>query len=245
MEIKQDVLASVRNDIEELKEELKMYACEKGKNDYDFDEQLRWFQQMERLNNVSCKMKGLQGEENMTSYLNNLPEMAKGGDRQVPIVKKEYWNSLFKEYVSMWKEEFERLSERDVLDMMLADKGYIDYGFYSNASEYNVDVIEGNICCVDFGKAYKYEVGFLHLGLVIKMHNQKALVIPMSSNLTGKDFEQDNLYKLEVKGMQPSVLFLNDAKFINTARVIHVDRHVDVHSKQYKEIKEKYINLIK
>ena len=41
-----------------------------------------------------------------------------------------------------------------------------------------------------------------------------------------------------------SVLFLNDAKFINTARIIDVKAHIPVDSEMFLKIKSKLKNLI-
>ena len=43
-----------------------------------------------------------------------------------------------------------------------------------------------------------------------------------------------------VAGMRkPSVLFINDAKWINTARIIDVKAHLDKDSELFKDIKER------
>ena len=79
----------------------------------------------------------------------------------------------------------------------------------------------------------------------------KALIIPMTSNPNTyrKSLNQEEgqyLYPLGwIDGLyKESVLFLNDAKFINTARIIDVKAHLDTDSEMFLEIKEKFKNLV-
>ncbi len=105
----------------------------------------------------------------------------------------------------------------------------------------------GDICFIDFGKAYINEAGYQHFGLIVAMANYKAFVIPMSSNpktiekspnVINETRSRKHLYYLGMlEGMnRPSVLFLNDAKFINSSRVIDVIAHLDPNSSLFKEI---------
>lgn len=44
----------------------------------------------------------------------------------------------------------------------------------------------------------------------------------------------------KIKGMnKESVLFINDAKWINTARIIDIKAHLDKNSELFKDIKER------
>lgn len=106
----------------------------------------------------------------------------------------------------------------------------------------------GDICFIDFGQAYINEAGFQHFGLVVSNFNYKSFVIPMSSNRKtiqkaynypyAKDVRTHLYYIGLIEGLnKPSVLFLNDGKFINTSRIISVNAHINEDSKMFQEIK--------
>ena len=83
------------------------------------------------------------------------------------------------------------------------------------------------------------------------MFNSKALVIPMTSNSEayyGAYDEKSNpggsshLMRLGlVKGLnRHSVLFLNDVKYINTARIIDIKAHINTDSILFKKIYQRF-----
>lgn len=122
--------------------------------------------------------------------------------------------------------------------------------------EFNLRIEVGDIVFCDFGQAYLNEAGFQHFGLVLRMFNYKAFVVPMSSNqqtvLKAQNHPQavdskNHLFYIGMpKGLnRPSVLFLNDAKFINTARIIEVKSHLSVDSPLFKQIIGRYQQLFK
>lgn len=105
----------------------------------------------------------------------------------------------------------------------------------------------GDICYIDFGNAYITEAGYQHFGIILGYNNSKAIVVPMSSNISmynqsycEKNFPngKKHLYRLpELKGLKrKSVLFLNDIKYINTARIIEVKGKIDPESPLFKDI---------
>ena len=92
----------------------------------------------------------------------------------------------------------------------------------------------GDIIFADWGIAYNMEIGYLHLGVVIAVIRGKALVVPLTSNLKGKD--KDNLFEVDWECLdKKSLAFCNDAKFINTARVIKKIGKADEY--QWRELK--------
>lgn len=118
-----------------------------------------------------------------------------------------------------------------------------------------IDIHAGDICYIDFGQAYLNEAGYQHFGLVMSICNKKALVIPMTSN----PLQYENAYDDEInpegkihllqigqpKGLnKPSVLFMNDAKYINTARIIGVKSRIDVNSPLYLKIKQRLLKVM-
>lgn len=108
----------------------------------------------------------------------------------------------------------------------------------------------GSIVYCDFGDAYLHESAFLHMGLVLTLYREKAFIIPMTSktNLVDKYRKigyKDHLYYIgKVAGLaKESVLFLNDAKFINSARIIDIKGYLDINSSDYQKIKSFYQSL--
>lgn len=106
--------------------------------------------------------------------------------------------------------------------------------FWSSTS-LGIDVNVGDICYIDYGQAYINEAGYQHFGLVIATYNHKLLVVPMTSNtntisqsVNKHDPTKGHLYYIgKVEGLnKPSVLFLNDCKFINSGRIISINGHI-------------------
>ena len=100
-----------------------------------------------------------------------------------------------------------------------------------------------------YGEAYINEIGYQHFGLIVTMFHNKAFVVPMSGNKGAyhQAYSKENpngkkhLMRLgKIKGMnKESVLFINDAKWINTARIIDIKAHLDKNSELFKDIKER------
>lgn len=109
----------------------------------------------------------------------------------------------------------------------------------------NISVKSGDICFIDYGKAYLNEAGYQHFGLVIREFNQKILVVPMTSNKSAikqsrnyaKNGKKHLYYIGHLEGLhKPSTLFLNDFKFVNSARIISINGFLDPSSDMFKEI---------
>lgn len=138
---------------------------------------------------------------------------------------------------------------------VMSELNYCIRSEYKSSELVGFKVNKGDICYIDYGKAYITEAGFQHFGLVLGICNSKAFVIPMSSNKSmyyqsycKKTFPQGkkHLYRLpDLEGLnKKSVLFLNDAKYINTARVISVNAYIDPDSDLFKDILSSTIQLI-
>jgi len=118
-----------------------------------------------------------------------------------------------------------------------------------SCEQLGVNIRIGDICFIDFGRAYCLESGFQHFGLLLTICHGKAFIIPMTSNeqtyAQGYHPVENPLGKKhllqigKVKGLhKPSVLFINDAKFINTARIIDVKAHIPIKSELYRIIEQ-------
>lgn len=153
--------------------------------------------------------------------------------------------SLIESYVSEVKNELYKLKSYEAKRECIS--GYNRMFRKDHISHGDMDVQVGDICFIDFGQAYLNEAGFQHFGLVLTIFNYKAYVIPMSSNTRtiskafnypdAKEIRSHLYYIGQVAGLhKPSVLFLNDGKFINTSRIISINAKIDVDSEMFKEI---------
>ena len=113
----------------------------------------------------------------------------------------------------------------------------------------------GDICFMDFGQAYLNEMAYQHFGIIMSICRKKALVIPMTSNpvqyANAYDAKENpngkiHLMRLgDIKGLRyHSVLFLNDMKFVNTARVIEVKAHIDQDSTLFRKIQQRMMQVM-
>lgn len=109
----------------------------------------------------------------------------------------------------------------------------------------NITVKVGDIVYMEFGQAFLNEAGFQHFGLVMRLWNRKALIVPMTSNrnsyksaINVHEKGRSHLYYIGyVDGLSNhSTLFLNDAKMLNTSRVISVNGSVCPQSAMFKDI---------
>lgn len=114
----------------------------------------------------------------------------------------------------------------------------------------NIQVNVGDVCYIDFGQVYINEAGYQHFGLVLSIVNHKAFVLPMTSNSMTYQYANDasriehgknHLIQLGwIEGLnKQSVAFINDCKFINTARIISVKGHINPESEMFREIVER------
>lgn len=157
------------------------------------------------------------------------------------------FNEIIEYYLNSKKSELLEMNKRQLSRLLISEFNYSLRKDFKSSELVNIRINIGDICYIDYGRAYINEAGYQHFGLVIKSCNSKALVIPMSSNfnmysqsfcpqtyLNGKP----HLFRLpKVQGLhKKSVLFLNDTKFINTARVIEVKGNINPSSKLFKDI---------
>lgn len=113
---------------------------------------------------------------------------------------------------------------------------------------------KGDICYIDYGLSYICEVAYQHFGLILSLVHGKAFVVPMGGNPKALQLAKSrknpngkrHLMPLgSVEGLtKESVLYMNDAKWINTSRIIDVKAHIDVQSELFQEIHKRIIELI-
>ena len=154
---------------------------------------------------------------------------------------------LVYEYINQTESDFLSMPNKLMRDSLLSEHNYLTRRSMKSCRGLGYTITVGDICYIDYGRAYIHEIGYQHFGLVVNMCYAKALVIPMTSNKTvkscayQKDDNPDGMLNLmsigRIEGLtSESVLFLNDAKFINTARIIDVKGHIDKDSLLFKEI---------
>lgn len=160
------------------------------------------------------------------------------------IVEAE-WKKIWEWFVSEKEKEYAGMTYQESVRKLISEKNYNSRRKVASSVNIGIDVKPGDICYIDFGLAYLYEAGYQHFGLVLNVSHYKALVIPMTSNPTtyqkSLDPEVEYLFPLgSIKGLyKESVLFLNDTKFINTARIIDVKAHIDPSSALFLQIKKR------
>ncbi len=165
-------------------------------------------------------------------------------------VKKENSKELLDAYLKLTNEVNKELKEFELKKILVSEINYEIRKRYKSSELLGFKVKIGDVCYIDFGKAYINEAGFQHFGVVISMNNAKAFVVPMTSNESTyfqsyceKEYPCGKKHLMRLPDMdglnRKSVLFLNDSKFVNTSRVIEIKGHIDVESKLFLSIKNR------
>lgn len=158
----------------------------------------------------------------------------------------EEMGPLLKHAFAMEKEMLQSLSREEIFAYLVSKENFCQrkqlYSYKDLVPSFRVRV--GDICFIDFGQAYQMEIGYLHFGLILSFKHAKAFVVPM----TGKKILKPDDHRMSLGNIEglakESVLFLNDAKWINTARIIDVKGHISVQSEKFKLIQERVIDCI-
>ena len=155
--------------------------------------------------------------------------------------------STMRQYLSDRRRFYRQWMPDHIGQCMISEENYLARSRLPSGEEAGVHVQTGDICWIDYGQTYLNEMGFQHFGLIIKICYKKALVVPMTSNVSDYQKAYDPLENPEgnvclmrlgiVEGMRKvSTLFLNDMRFINTARVFAVMAHLDVQDPLFIEV---------
>ena len=146
-------------------------------------------------------------------------------------------------YQQMKINEVKKLSEGKMIRRITSEANWVLRSKYAS--------------CLEFGdESYLYEVGFQHFGIILSFCHGKAFVIPMTSNPEmvnqAYDIQKRPNGKKHLMGIglipgmaKESVLFLNDGKFINTARIIDVKANINKNSALFQEIKKRLKECMK
>lgn len=161
--------------------------------------------------------------------------------------------SLIDHTLTAMKHYIQRQSPKDAVKILLSTQNYLRRG--SLKTNETLPLSAGDVCYIDFGQAYLNEAGYQHFGLILSMMNGKAFVVPMTSNpityeqaYDKQTNPQGKLHLMRVGQPQglnkPSVLFINDAKYINTTRIIEVKGHLDIQGVLFEKIRRRVFRCI-
>ena len=162
----------------------------------------------------------------------------------------EYQNKLWRNYVRTRTDLYNSLVPAQTDCSMVSEYNWVRRAGCFSGEDLGIHVEPGDICYMDFGQQYLNEAGYQHFGLVMSICAKKALVIPMTSNPVtfAKAYDpidnpggKKNLMQIgKVRGLyKNSVLFLNDLRYINTARVIDINAHVPVTSTMFRTVQKR------
>ena len=160
------------------------------------------------------------------------------------------------EYGNDIKNEYGEKSIQEAKELLISELNFRERGHLKSCRRFGMFINPGDLCYVDFGsRAFITEAGFQHFALVLSVCCGKAFVVPMTSKSENYETAYDevdnptgNVHLMKIglpKGLNRySVLFLNDAKYINTARIIDVKGHIDTDGELFRKIKKRVIDLI-
>lgn len=159
------------------------------------------------------------------------------------------------QYLRSMRKAYQELMPGKVGRCMISEENWIDRGSMACGEEAGIRVKVGDICWMEYGQAYLNEMGFQHFGLVVAVILHKALVIPLTSNegAYARAYDPvDNpignrcLMRIGlVEGLRKnSTLYLNDMKFLNTARMFEVRAHLEPEDPLFIEVKERLKEML-
>ena len=158
--------------------------------------------------------------------------------------------SAIADYITEERRDCIRLNPKELESRLVSAANWRERHEYESGLEMGVYVSPGDICFLDYGRSYIKEAGYQHFGLIVSICGGKAFIVPMTSNANtyAKAYDEEtnplgckHLFPLgDIEGLyRKSVLFLNDGKYMNTARVIDVKAHVNPDSVLFQKIKER------
>ena len=164
------------------------------------------------------------------------------------MIDKDELHSLIKESNHLEQEMLKSLDEREVYDYMISKMNYCQRKKMVSSLDVGMYLTIGDICYIDYGMAYLWETGYQHFGLILSIRNGKAFVVPVSGSMravSGADKRSHVMHLGMIEGMnKPSILYINDAKWINTARILDIKAHLDHKSQLFLDIKQNVREMI-
>lgn len=165
----------------------------------------------------------------------------------------KYYND-WQNYLKYKRLVYEKIDSTGLENKIVSEVNWILRSKALSCEELGVKINTGDICYIDYGQAYINEIGYQHFGLVMAKCKNKVLIIPMTSNNVqySSALDDDNPYGKEnlmriglISGLnKPSVLFINDLKFINSSRIIDVKAHINVKSPLFRLIQQRMLKIM-
>lgn len=160
-------------------------------------------------------------------------------------LESEFYKELLEETLEDMRSHLTRIPVKDAARSLISTQNYMRRSSLKNHECVMAGI--GDVCFIDFGQAYLNEAGFQHFGLILSVMNGKVFVVPMTSNpetyRNAYDPSENPKGKThlmrfgQICGLnRPSVLFLNDCKFISPSRIIEVKGRLDPHSELFRRI---------
>ncbi len=170
--------------------------------------------------------------------------------QQSPIEDGDLW----KNYLENRKTVYEQMNDAHFEESLISEANWTQRHMYTSGENLGMHPLIGDICYMDFGQAYLHEIGYQHFAMIMNMYGKKALVIPMTSNAVQYDTAYDpydnpngkkHLMRLGRIGnmTKPSVMFLNDIRFVNTARIIKIIAHLDTDSELFWKVQHRMLEV--
>ena len=158
----------------------------------------------------------------------------------------------WKDYIRAREEIYSRLIPDYVQPNMRSEAMWVLRSRCHTGADVGVHVERGDICWMDYGQTFLNEMGYQHFGLVLSLCNKKALIAPLTSNRQAYERAgmtnrmENHLFRIgQPEGLnRPSTLFLNDLRFVNTARILYVRAHIDPESSMFQEIQTRVIEIL-
>ncbi len=173
-----------------------------------------------------------------------------------PLGEGEYERRIWNNYMNSKKMMLDAVDEDTCVQGIVSELNWADRYDCGTSEEFGIIPAAGDICYIDYGNAaFKNEIGYQHFGLIVSIFLKKALVIPMTGNeekyMSAYDPSYNpsgkcHLMRLgKVPGMtKPSVLYMNDLKYINTARIISRIAHLDPESRLFWQIQLRMLEIV-
>ena len=161
----------------------------------------------------------------------------------------------WKNYLRLRKHIYRDIVPDNLENSLVSEANWLLRSQCQSGDEIGIEVHAGDVVYMDYGVSFRNEAGFQHFGLCMSICRKKALIIPMTSNAVQYRSAYDDQTNPEGKihlmrlgkltGMnKESVLFLNDSRYINTARVIDVKAHLDPNSALFIRIQQRMIKVM-
>lgn len=164
-------------------------------------------------------------------------------------------NEAWCRYTQEKGEFYRELMPKEAEACILSEANWLFRRGCNGSYEFNIYVHPGDICWLDYGRAYNREMGFQHFGLILTICAGKALIAPITSSASsyertyGDSGNYDNVkYQMSIgipKGLRRyCTVYLNDLRFINTARIIGKRGYIPVNSPLFIEIKRRVKEIL-